>query len=292
VSKKLGDQYGGRKGQELGLFREQTVIAWLARFRYSTYHVLALVMDIPSKAAAEKLYKMEKAGLIQKVTTLHARNHYVYRLTPQGLDSFKQLSERVTPAIPTPRDLSSNTRIPHDLSVQAVIAQLRSNGNLEGFLTTFEIYHENKKHEYKPAIKPDAILVYCGYRQALELERCGKSDVRLLGKYDDMRKEMKSKNSGVLDNHHKNMLDNQEDETEGFSYGSVMYVITDGSGERYRKTLRKYYNRRFNGVDNKNELFNGWFASYDIQFDNDLTRQVSSVVEIEIKTAKGLIDLL
>jgi DNA-binding HxlR family transcriptional regulator len=291
-SQKIGEKYGGRIGQDIGKQREQTILAWLARWRYSTYNVLAVVMNINNKAAAEKLYKLEKKHLVQKVTTLHARNHYVYRLTPLGLSSFKQLSERKIPNIPTPSDLSGNTRIPHDLSVQIAVAYLRRKDELIGFLTTFEFIQENKKNNYKAAIKPDAILIYNGYRCALELERRGKSDTRLLGKFDDMRKDFSRKEQGVFDNHHTNMSNNQEIQSLNFAYSCILYVNTDSSGQRYQNTLRSYYNRKSKTADNPSEFFKGWFESYEIQYDNELTKIIESIVDEKIIANKKVMDLL
>lgn len=266
-SQQLGGLYGGSKGQKIGRVREQFIIAWLARWRYSTPDVLAVALGLKYKAISDKLSRMEKHQVIRKVPVFIGKRGYVYILTPHGEETFSSLSNRAVPARMDASKLRTNTMMLHDLGVQIIVAHKWRTKQIREFYTQFDIKNTMTDHHL---IMPDALIIsHEGTRTAIEFETTVKAKKRIMGKYFDMRNDPKKVQAGYIDRHHKAMQQWLED--KGTAWEFVEYTgLTPGIEIAYREYIESYYKRRFNDQkdDNGQLLRDGWIGSFKFDQDN------------------------
>lgn len=260
-SKELGKKFGGSKGKAIGKIREQFILGWIARWRYSTPDILAIALNITSKSSKDKFSKMRTKQLIRKIPTF-TKGNCVYILTHHGESEFRQLSNRAIPRRLDASKLKTNSMINHDAAVQCIIAQKWSDNSISQFSTQFDI-KKNDVNNKLPTL-PDALIINKdGTRTAIEFEATQKSERRLLGKYFDLRKAPRNIQNGILDNHHQAMQQWMENTNVGWEY--VEYTtLTSGIVDTYQKHINTYYNRRFQNKQNdKGDMIKiGWISSF------------------------------
>jgi len=262
-SQELGSKFGGTKGKEIGKVRQQFILGWIARWRYSTPDILAIALNISVKSAKDKFSKMLKNQLIRKVPTF-TKNNCVYILTRHGETEFRLLSNRAIPTRLDASKLKTNSMINHDSGVQCIIAHKWAARAITQFLTQFDI-KQNDKMNRLPTL-PDALVISKnGTRSAIEFEATQKSERRILGKYFDLRKNKKNVPHGLLDKHHQAMQIWIEDNNSSWEY--IEYItLTSGCGHSYQKHINNYYNRRFQDKRNNdgNLIKDAWIGSFII----------------------------
>jgi DNA-binding MarR family transcriptional regulator len=260
--------YGGVRGQKVGRIREQFIIAWVARWRYTTQDVLSIALGLSLKAVSDKLSRMEKHQLIRKVPVLIGKRGYVYILTTHGEGVFNKLSSRAIPSRMDASKLRTNTLMLHDLGVQIIVAYKWKEKSISQFYTQFDIKNMNTEHQY--SIMPDALVISTsGSRVAIEFEATAKSKKRILGKFFDLRNDINRVEAGYIDRHHTAMqqwMDNKK-----ISWEFVEYTgLTKGIEKSYREYVELYYKRRLNDQKNgEGELLrDGWVESFRFSKEN------------------------
>lgn len=246
--KTTGQRYGGRKGMELGQLREVVILAWLARWRYSTASILRIVLNrddsITLASTGEKLNKMMHKNLITKSSALN-RGGYVYRLTEQGRKEYARLSDRDIPAKMDASKIMANHMVPHNLGASLVVARLYSEKRIARFETQFELRqsHANEEQFLERGTVPDAVVIYkSGERVAIEFEPSQKSELKLLGRYKDLSNDDIKDKVGVLLEHDWVMDRGQEN--QNLYWTRVLYCqMTEQVRNTYQKHIKTFYKR-------------------------------------------------
>lgn len=261
-SVELGKQWGGEKGARIGKEREQAIIAWLARWRYSTAEVLALVLSkdtvTTTKATSDKLAKMIRQQLVRKVDCIFTNKGYVYQLTQLGIEYYSRLSSRKLPPRLDASKIRSNSQAPHDLGVQLYVAHKYRKGDVSSFMTTTEV---KRAYPSSTVATPDALIVSGnGTRTAIEFEPNQKSEKRMRGKWIDNRHDQSTRDKldlGVFDKHHNAMakwIDNKDSYWEYVEY----IMLGEKAAKTYQNWLRAYYNIKLKKGSDRS----GWIDSY------------------------------
>lgn len=249
----LGHEFGGKEGATIGRIREQFIIAWLARWRYSTYEIMAHALGARPKAIRDKLTKLQNRKVVVKQPTIFSTSGYVYTLTAFGEKMFRDISNRKIPTRLDASKLKSNSALPHDLGVQVLIAEKWRTGDITEFSTQFEL---KTSHKELP-ILPDALYVNKdGSRIAIEFEATIKSEFRMLGKYFDMRKDLNKVEAGYIDKHVKAMqawINNEKTHWEFTEYT----LLSKKQADTYQKYINTYVKRRW-----QQEHQEGWRDSF------------------------------
>lgn len=289
-SQELGTKFGGTRGKKIGTFREQFILGWIARWRYSTPDVLAIALNISVKSAKDKLSKMLKRQLIRKIPTF-TKNNCVYILTHHGESEFRLLSNKAIPTRLDASKLKTNSMINHDAAVQCIIAQKWATRSITQFLTQFDIKQGDINNNL-PTL-PDALVVSKnGIRTAIEFEATQKSERRILGKFFDLRKDQRNVQDGVIDMHHQAMQRWMKNNNTAWEY--VEYTtLTNGFADTYQKHINTYYNRRFK--DQKNDdgklIKEGWVSSFIIN-PTSISDIIKEVIYEHSRTEDSLRNLL
>jgi len=266
----LGQEFGGKEGMAIGKIREQFIIAWLARWRYSSYEVMALALGAKPKSIRDKLTKMQNKKIVVKQPTVFSPSGYVYTLTAVGERMFRDISNRKIPKRLDASKLKTNSLIPHDLGVQVVIAENWRTGNVKSFMTQFEL---KLKYRDKLPILPDAFYINKNDgRCAVEFEATMKTERRMLGKYYDLRNDISTVESGYIDKHWKAMRGWMDDNSEYWEF--VEYtLLSDKQVKTYQKYVNTYIKRRVSNPDHRN----GWRDSF-VFSDAKVMSLVSSII--------------
>lgn len=278
---KLGKKYGGGTGTATGRHREQFILAWLARWRYSHYEVMALALGCEPKPIRDKLTKMQHRKLVVKQPTIFSKQGYVYTLTAHGERAFRDISVRKIPTRLDASKIKTNSSIPHDLGVQVIIAEQWYRGNVKEFFTQFELNDSKLNIRYSP----DAFYINKDNKRiAVEFEATPKSEYRLLGKYFDMRKS--NVEDGYFDKQFENMSAWCDDNSKGYEY--VEYtLLTAKQTSVYRKHVNTYIRRRITDPDNRS----GWLGSW-LFTEESLSRKIESIIYDKQLPDSGLVNLL
>jgi DNA-binding MarR family transcriptional regulator len=192
MSGSIGEKYGGNKGRQANKEFMTKALLWIAKFKFSSPEVIAVLFSIKSSTGTKKLQTLRKKGLIKEVKTISTKSSRVFILTREGKGFIQRdlCIDNLTIWTDSYK-VTNRFKNTHDLAVQIFIAEQYSRGNIKFVMSEFDLKdlppQKIKLRDGKEKVLthfPDAIVTHWEKDENKESDYYGKWAVE----FESMRK--------------------------------------------------------------------------------------------------------